>query len=168
MTILCEWGSKGIAVFPEDKKKSNALITLLDHPEEKSQDGVLSWPGEYDIQDIAIRGIGHKEGGQVSYSLEMENVRFGFLSAPLQEWGDYELELLGDVDVLVIPTNKPGIVQKLVDEIDPRILIPVQNGDADTFAEVLNYCGAKGQQPETEYKIKTLPVEGRTVVVLKS
>jgi len=167
-SIRCEWDKKVLAVFPdENKKTADALITLLKSPEEESQEGVISWPGEYDIEEIAIRGIGHKEGAQVSFAVEMDGVRFGFLSSPLAEWSDYELELLGDIDVLVITANKPKVVQKLVDEIDPRILIPVPNGDKDVFDEVLNVCGAKGQEVVTEYKVKGLPAEGRTVVVLK-
>ncbi len=166
-TLSCKWGDKVMDVFPE-KQEKKSLVSLLGSPEEKPKEGAISWPGEYDIQEIAIRGIGHKEGGQVSYAVEMDGVRCGFLSAPLQDLSDYELELLGDIDVLTIPTNKPQLVQKLVDEIDPRILIPVQNGDAGNFNEVLNNCGAKGIAPEKEFKVKGLPAEGRTVVVLKS
>ena len=167
-SIRCEWEKKAIVAFPDEPKKAaDALITLLRSPEEKPQEGVISWPGEYDIEEIAICGIGHKDGAQVSYAVGIGGVRFGFLSAPLAEWSDYELELLGDIDILVIPANKPKAVQKLVDEIDPRILIPVPNGNQDVFNEVLNVCGAKEQETVTEYKVKGLPAEGRTVVVLK-
>ena len=165
--VRCEWGDKTIVVFPEKKEKADDLITFLSSPEESPQKGIISWPGEYDIQDIAIRGIGHEDGAQVSFVIELDGVRCGFLSAPLVEWSDYELELLGDIDVLVIPANNPKKVQKLVDEIDPRILIPVQNGDAEAFDEILNVCGAKGQEEVTEHKVKGLPMEGREVVVLK-
>jgi len=167
-TIRCEWGDKSIVVFPEKKEKADALITLLGSPEEAPQQGTISWPGEYDIQEISIRGIGHEDGGQISYAMELDDVRCAFLSSPLQEWSDYDLELLGDIDVLIIPADDPKKVQKLVDEIDPRILIPVKNGDAAVYDEVLNVCGAKGKESVTEHKVKGLPAEGREVVVLKA
>lgn len=166
-TIRCEFGSKAIVVFPEKPEKADALITLLSSPEEVPQEGTISWPGEYDIQEISIRGIGHDDGAQISYVVELDDVRCGFLSSPLQSWSDYELELLGDIDVLVIPADDPKKVQKLVDEIDPRILVPVPNGDASVYDEVLNVCGAKGKEVVSEYKVKGLPAEGREVVVLK-
>ncbi|PIQ76409.1 hypothetical protein COU78_06150 [Candidatus Peregrinibacteria bacterium CG10_big_fil_rev_8_21_14_0_10_49_24] len=166
-SVRCEWGDKAVVVFPDKIEKANALLTLCAQPEEIPQEGIISWPGEFDIQNIAIRGIGQNEGGQVSYSVEMDDVRIGFLSAPLQEWQDHELELLGNIDVLVLPSNNPKLVQKLVDEIDPRIFIPVPNGDEATYAEILNVCGAQNQEAVSEYKVKGLPVEGREVVVLK-
>jgi len=166
-TIRCEWGSKVVVVFPEKQEKADALITLLRSPEEVPQEGTISWPGEYDIQDITIRGIGHNDGAQVSYIIELDDVRCGFFSSPLQEWSDYEMELMGDIDVLVIPADDPKRVQKLVDEIDPRILIPVLNGDESVYEEVLNVCGAKGKEVISEFKVKGLPAEGREVVLLK-
>jgi hypothetical protein len=167
-SIRCEWGDKVIVAFPEKAEKADALITLAAKPEEEPQEGVISWPGEYDIQEIAIRGIGQNDGGLVSYSLEMEGVRVAFLPAPLQEWKDHELELLGDIDILILPSNNAKLVQKLVDEIDPRILIPVPNGDKEVYAEILNACGAKNQEPVSEFKAKGMPAEGREVVVLAS
>ncbi|KKW38456.1 MAG: hypothetical protein UY85_C0031G0002 [Candidatus Peribacteria bacterium GW2011_GWB1_54_5] len=165
--IRCEWGNRSVVVFPEKQEKADALVTLFRTPEEAPQKGTISWPGEYDIQDVTIRGIGHNEGAQISYVVELDSVRCGFLSSPLQEWSDYELELLGDIDVLVVPTDDPKRVQKLVDEIDPRVLIPVSNGDESAYAEVLGVCGARGKEAVPEYKVKVLPVEGREIVVLK-
>lgn len=166
--IRCESGGKAIVAFPEKQAKADALVTLFPQPEEAPQKGTISWPGEYDVEGIAIRGIGQKEGGQVSYAVEMDGMRCAFLSSPLQQWADFEMELLGNVDVLIVPSDVPKTVQSLVDEIDPSVLIPVPMGTGGSFAEVLKVCGAQGKEPVAEYKLKALPVEGREVVVLRS
>lgn len=158
-------GKKKLVFFPGDKAPSADLL-FLSTPEEDPRDGVISWPGEYDIEGIAIRGVGHADGAQVSYVIEFEGTRCAFLSSPLHEWADQELELLGNIDVLVVPGDDAKLVQKLVDEIDPRILFPVLSNEKE-YDEVLKVVGAKGAEPVSEYKVKGLPSEGREVVVLK-
>ncbi|MCF7844920.1 MAG: hypothetical protein K9M03_03790 [Kiritimatiellales bacterium] len=169
-TIHCVNGGKAVVVFP-DKPQGNDVISLLANPEEEPADGVISWPGEYDYAGVAIRGIGHGEGDIVSYAIEIDGIRMAFLASPLKEWTDYELELLGNIDILFMPADDVKIAQKLIDLIDPRTLIPLPTKDQATFEELLDKCGAKGKEPESEYKVKgrgSLPVEGRDVVVLKA
>ncbi|MFA7682020.1 MAG: hypothetical protein WCX61_03245 [Candidatus Peribacteraceae bacterium] len=168
--IHCVNGSKALLVFPP-KPGSDKEITLLAHPEEAPSEGVISWPGEYDFSGVAIRGIGHGEGAAVSYAVEIEGVRCAFFAAPLHDWTDYELELLGDIDVLFIPADDVKLAQKLIDQIDPRVLCPLLSKDAQIFEEVLKVCGAQDKESVDEYKVKgrgSLPVEGRDVVILKA
>lgn len=156
-------------VFADKKDATDGSLVLLDQPEERPTDGTVSWPGEYDLRNIAIRAIGHADGAHISYALEFSGVRLGFLCSPLHDMNDYELEIFGDIDILFIPTDDPKIVQKLVDEIDPRILCPLPTGGDDKFAEVLKIVGAQGVEPVAEYKQKGgLPAEGREIVLLKS
>lgn len=162
-------GSKSLSVFTEPGK-AGAKVTaaLYSTPDEQPPEGTISWPGEYDLDGIAIRGIGHDEGRQVSFTTEIDGVRCAFVSSPLQEFTDHELELLGDVDVLAIPTDDAKLVQRIVDEVDPRVLIPLRTKDDKTFTEVLKACGATGKEEVDEWKMKGgLPTEGREVVLLK-
>ena len=166
-TLKVELGSTAVVAFPNAPEK-NAEISLLGAPEEDVQPGVVSWPGEYDISGIAVRGIGHDEGQRVSYVIDDGKVRIAFLSSPLHDWSDYNLELLGDVDVLCIPADDSKIAQKMVDEVDPRVLIPLPTKDEKTFVELLKVVGAQDKEIEAEFKLKvSLPAEGREVVILK-
>ncbi len=104
----------------------------------------------------------------VSYVLECDSVRMAFLCSPLHDLSDLELEILGDIDVLAIPCDDPKIFQKLIEDIDPRVLVPLR-GDGSKFAEALKLCGAQAVAPVKEYKIKgALPAEGREVVVFEA
>ncbi|MDP7477529.1 MAG: MBL fold metallo-hydrolase [Candidatus Peribacteraceae bacterium] len=166
-TVKVDINGTVVTAFPNvaDEK---ANISLLGSPEEEVKPGVVSWPGEYDIGGIAIRGIGHDEGQRVSYVLDDGKVRVAFLSSPLHDWSDHNMQLLGDVDILCIPADDAKIAQKFIDEVDPRVLVPLPTKDEAVFVELLKIVGAQDKEIEKEYKLKGgLPAEGREVVILK-
>jgi len=169
-TIHIGNGKRNITVFADESKKAvEGELIFFGSPEEEPSDGCVSWPGEYDIDAVAIQGIGHEEGARISWALAIDGVRCAFLSTPLHDWTDFELELLGDVDVLVIPADDPKILQKIVDAIDPRVLIPLETSGSDKYEEALKVCGAQGKEAVDSYELKgSLPAEGREVVVLKA
>lgn len=166
-TIRCDMNGREIVAFA-GKKVDGAKISLLATPADEVEAGVISWPGEYDIDGIAIRGIGHDEGQRVSFVVDDSKTRVAFLSTPLHDWAGHELELLGDVDILCIPADDSKIAQKIIDEVDPRVLIPLPTKDEATFTDLLKSVGAQGKEIEAEYKLKGgLPAEGREIVILK-
>lgn len=153
-------------VFPE--KPSKDVWTLLSNPEEAISDKkFLSWPGEYDFSGMTVRAVGQEEGRQVSYTCNTENMRFAFVSTPVLDWADAEIEKLGDVDVLVVAADNPKKVLALVEAVDPRIIIlfSVKGGD---LAGTAKACGNASIQPVAELKVKpgSLPSDARQVVVL--
>jgi len=156
-------------VFPESKKADGDRRVLLSAPIDGQDDRIISWPGEYDYDGIAIRGIGQKEGKQVSYVVTTENIRFGFVSSPLCAWNEHEIELLGDLDVLVVPAEDVKKVQAIVEEVDPPVVIPLRTKDAAVYQEVVAACGGKETEPVKEVSLKksTLPTETREVYVLE-
>lgn len=160
-------GTTTVAAFP--KKAVSGAVTLLAKPEESPTSSVLSWPGEYDVGGVAIRGIGQQEGQQVSFVLHIDDVRVALPSTPLGEWSQADVERLGDVHVLVLPAENAKHAQTLIDEVDPRMLILVPGSDGKIDADVAKAAGASGKQPVPEVKLKgpgSLPQEGREVIVL--
>ncbi|OGJ56884.1 hypothetical protein A3H22_02715 [Candidatus Peribacteria bacterium RIFCSPLOWO2_12_FULL_55_15] len=161
--LVCSGGPKSFAVFPQGA--TDADFSFLSVPEEEPQEGSISWPGEYDIAGMAIRGIGQNEGQQVSYVVSLTGTRCAFISSPLGEWSDADIAYLGNVDLLVLPGENATMVQKLLDAVDPRLLFLLPSKDG-IDREVLKVCGAEGKEHITEYKLKgALPAEGREVVV---
>lgn len=157
-------GSASLVVFPR-AAGAKANVTLLSVPEEVPTEGVISWPGEYDTAGVTLRGIAHNDGQQVSFIAVMDGTRVGFLSAPLQEWRQDQMETAGDLDVLVVPMTDAKLAQKLIDEFDPRVLMLVPTGDAEASTALSKSLGATSA-PVSEHKVKALPQEGREVVVL--
>lgn len=165
-TIKCDVHGSTVVAFSDGPAKG-ADLSLLGKPEETVEKGVISWPGEYDVGGIAVRGIGHEEGQKVSYAIDDGNVRIAFIAAPLHDWEDHNIELLGDIDILCLPADDVKLAQKFIDEVDPRVLIPLPTKDEATFTELLKAVGAQGKEIESEYKIKgSLPAEGREIVIL--
>lgn len=161
--LLCSGGPKSLAIFPQGAAAADA--SLLSVPEEEPLEQHISWPGEYDIAGMAIRGIGQNEGQQVSYVVSLPDTRCAFISSPLGEWSEETLAQLGNVDLLVLPGENAKVVQKILDTVDPRLLFLLPSKDG-IDREVLKVCGAEGKEHVTEYKLKgALPVEGREVVV---
>lgn len=153
-----------VIVFPSNGAKSAAegAVVLLPTPEEEATKGCVSWPGEYNVAGVSIKGIGHVEGQQVSYVVEAEGVRMGILSSPLQDWSDSQFDLAPQIDVLALPADDAKLVQRLVDEFDPRVILLLPGKDA---AAVQKAIGVK--EHVTEYKLKgSLPADGREAYVL--
>lgn len=169
LTLQCTFGKTDFVIFPATQGKTVAegVVTLFSHPDENPPASTISWPGEYDFNGVFIRGLGHEEGRQVSYIVNADGMRCLFLSSPLHTLNDAELEIVGDIDVLVLPVDDVKIVQHLIDVVDPRVLIPLASKDDKAFQEVLKICGVVGKDAVDEYKVKGLPAEGREVVVLK-
>jgi len=180
-------GDATLTVFPDGAKAAKDGIALAALPEAPSSlrlrshstgsgpsagqagsgetKGMISWPGEYNMSGISVRGIGHEDGKQVSYVADPDHVRCAFLSDPVKDWTDKQIEAVGDIDVLVLPAADPKVTQKLVDEFDPRVLILLPGKDKEALKAVEKVIGVK--ERVSEYKIKgTLPAEGREVVVL--
>ncbi len=166
LSLKCDIDGATVVSFAK-KPDEKAKVTLLGSPEEVVS-GVVSWPGEYDIDGLAIRGIGHDEGQRVSFVVDNGKVRTAFVASPLHAWTDHEMELLGDVDVLCLPADDAKLGQKMIDDVDPRILVPLPTKDEETFVDLLKAAGAQDKEIEKEYKLKGgLPAEGREVVILK-
>ncbi len=160
-------GKTDVVAFP--KKPAANAVTLLSTPEEEPTNGVLSWPGEYDIGGVAIRGIGQQEGKKVSFLVHMDDVRVALPSSPIEEWSQEDIERLGDVAVMVLPAENPKHAQALIEEVDPRVLILVPGSDGTLDADVVKAAGAAGKEAVSEYKLKgALPSEGRETVVLSA
>ncbi len=159
-------GQTAVVVFPDAAKGAKDGITLLSVPEEKDTAGALSWPGEYNLGGISFKGIGHDDGKQVSYVADVDGVRCAFLSSPVKEWTDKQIEAVGDIDVLALPAADVKLTQKLVDEFDPRVLIILPGAEKGALGAVEKVIGVK--ERAKEYKIKgSLPQDGREVVVLQ-
>ena len=158
-------------MFPEEapKKCPDGTYVLLSKPVENADDSIISWAGEYDYAGMIIKGIGHRDTDQVSYIVTSEDLRMGFLSSPLTALNEFELELFGDLDVLVIPADDEKIAQKIVEEIDPPVIIPLNTKDGATYKEVILACGGNGSDSMKEVKLTKsgLPKDSREIYVLE-
>jgi len=156
----------GIPIVSFPAKPVDGSMNLIASPQEFPSREQLSWPGEYDIAGVTVRGIGQQEGQKISYVAEADGLRIAFPATPLESWSDADIERMGEVQVLVLPAEDPKLCQALLDELDPRVLIIVPAADGNLNPDVLKACGAVDKEHVSEYKLKgALPQEGREVIV---
>ncbi len=165
MGLRIQGGDRAVTVFDAKIATSGDLI-LLPVPEEQPSKNTVSWPGEYDYSGITVRGVGQDDGQLVSFLVVADGIHVGCIAAPLLEWTDDQRATLGEIDVLVLPSDDPKKMQNVIDEIDPRILILLPDAKGKLDPDALKTCGATGKEHVREYKVKGLPAEGREVVVL--
>jgi L-ascorbate metabolism protein UlaG (beta-lactamase superfamily) len=125
---------------------------------------IIDQPGEYEVSDISVQGIGAQahldEKGTENatvYRIIMDDVRIAVIGHVYPELSSAELEALNTIDVLIIPTGGNGYTLdpigalKLIKDIEPKLIIPTHYDDKGLKYEV-------PQQPLTEV-LKGLAME---------
>ena len=126
---------------------------------------VIDGPGEYEIKEVFIQGI--ESDANTIYIIEAEGMRVCHLgNLEQKELLNEQVEKIGDVDILMIPTIKE--VNKIISQIEPKIIIPIysQKDDLDNFLKLM---GIKSPEPLSKLSIKKKDVlEGEAkIIVLK-
>lgn len=105
----------------------------------------LEGPGEYEAGPFAISGFSVGSftgvGEATGYRLDVQGVTVGILGNGIIDLTEDHLELLGVVDVLVLPVvdgvagPSPHQAAQLVRRIEPKVVMPVGVAVADTTEE---------------------------------
>ena len=134
-------------------------------------------PGEYEVRGVMVKGI--SVGTTTIYRIDVEGLsiaHLGNLAAPLSTEVQ---EKLGDVDVLLIPVGGHGALTakqagELIEQIEPRIVIPLQYKLADAklpydgpeaFCKEVG-CSPKPEDDKLRIAKKDVPAEEMWVRVL--
>lgn len=146
---------------------------------------IFDWPGEYETQSYHFKSIavtvnsGESKALNNVFKINFKGVKVAHLSSPGIELTDDQLEALGDVDILFVPVGggaDPKKIKKIVEEIEPRLLIPMryidEKGEQDQSAlnQFLSDMGAPATEALDEFIFKKseLPEESSRVVVLNA
>ena len=181
--------------FP--KTEADIVTISHAHDDHNSLEGiketplVIDWPGEFEKNEVRITGFqtfhdkkqGEERGLNTMYKFEAENMSIlhcGDLGHILE---DAVVESIGTVDILLIPTGgfytiSPEEAVKVINEIEPSIIIPMHFGRPELHAELaanmqpleafLKAIGAPDTQPVEKLTIKKEDIipEDMKVVVL--
>ncbi|MFH1423605.1 MAG: MBL fold metallo-hydrolase [Candidatus Nealsonbacteria bacterium] len=153
----------------------------------KGQPFLIDGPGEYEVKEVFIQGIpsfhdeegGKKRGSNTIYTMELEEMRLCHLGDFGQkELTEDQLELIGDIDVLMIPVGGEFTIDAkgathVISQIEPKIVIPMHYAlpklktKLDEVDKFLKEIGKKSvvPQPKLLIKKKDLPLETQVVVL---
>lgn len=124
-----------IALYTRSEKNS---ITLVGNP------FTTTSPGEYDVKGVLITGIRSEKPKNTHYRLDAEHMSVAHLALTNKLLTDREVDELSNIDILIIPVCHPDgytpeQAVKVINEIEPRLLIPIAyNSTFDTDAAPLD------------------------------
>jgi L-ascorbate metabolism protein UlaG (beta-lactamase superfamily) len=129
--------------------KDIALYTLRSFGTASEARFIISSPGEYEASDISVQGIAARahmdEPGTLTatmYRLIIDDVRIAAVGHIHPDLSDSQLEAMGTIDVLIVPIGGNGYTldgigaQKVIKEIEPKIIIPTHYDDPKLSYEV--------------------------------
>lgn len=135
--FLLETGGTRILIEPPSKEsglavprlKSDILISTKPLNNENGA-FVIDSPGEYEVKGVNILGIG--DGDNTIYSIEMDEIKIAHLGFIKKELDNEKLELLGEPDIVLVPTGglkdelfDAEAAVKLINKMEPKIAIPM-------------------------------------------
>ena len=110
----------------------------------------LEGPGEYEVGPFSIRGTSAKrmidtesdESNTTIYHIDSHDIRTAVLGNCAAKLNDEQLEVIGVVDVLIVPVGGGGYTldakdaAAIVRNVGPKVVIPVHYADAALHYEV--------------------------------
>lgn len=151
---------------------------------------IISGPGEYEIKEVSIQGIptfhdtqnGELRGENIIYVITAEDLTLCHLGDLGHRLSPKLLEMIGDVDVLFVPTGwdkslGPKAAAEVVNQIEPRLVIPMhyktslhkteEYKDMAPVEEFLKEMGVEKQEMEKLVLSRSSLGEEMETVVLK-
>lgn len=175
-------GSTSVLIDPNSSRhKADLVLKTLADPQRAGRSlAVIDLAGEFNLNSLDVRGIQIIEESSTDFiktvfslrGLEDINLAFlGHLSGPPE--GDV-LEKLNPVDILFLPIGHPPYLSldqadKIIKQLNPKIVIPAVHGRADLENQLLKELGRPGSiESRLVLKSKDLPASGPVIYLLKS
>ena len=176
-------GETSMLINPENNRykadvvlKTLSSVTFSQNGVDALEPNEISFPGEYEIKEIEIRGIPvPEESGEkflkTVYAVTWEEITFAFLGHLSKPISADIIEKLGEPDVLILPAGgghflEANVAAKLTRQLEPSFVIPTFY---KTPAEFAKEMGQKADpQEKLVFKKKDI-IKGKTqLVVLRS
>lgn len=133
----------------EGKDTSNLGAVTAENIDNGRQVFVVDHPGEFEVLGMFVTGIDapKKDGlAHTLYRFDAEGLRLGFLGALDRALSEGEVEALGPIDVLIVPSGgqdvlNPSDAAAVIAQIEPSLVIPA-------YVRTDNYAKAEALQKE--------------------
>ncbi len=166
-----------IALDPlNDSVKADIVMESKQENDPKVKDAkLLNIPGEFEVSGVSIESIPSAVPGAKPiniFSFTMDGIRVCSMGALSDDLSEATFETIGDVDVLLIPVGSKDVLsakqaQIIVEEVDPRIVIPSCYDGAPS--EFLKIMGKTDSRQADKFSVKSrseLPGEKTELVLL--
>lgn len=179
-------GLKGVTSTEDDVIIATEVRFI---PDNQSAKLVIDGPGEYEISDMAIKGIATKRhidsesdrDLSTIYRLVIGDIRMIIVGNIVPTISDDLLESIGVVDVVVLPVGGGGYTldstsaTAMIRQLEPRMVVPVHFADSALKYEVpqqdiesfINELGASVVEAGPKLKFKNLGSLPEQLTVIK-
>ncbi|MDA1335173.1 MAG: MBL fold metallo-hydrolase [bacterium] len=150
-----------VALFTDPKESNNISLTGDPH--------IFSTPGEYEVGGNMFTGIQGKDANP--FYIEFEGIKMLHLGSKTnKEVLDLLPNFVEVVDILFVPAGSPEAdLNKIIGQIDPRIIIPMQPADAkkNALETLVKELGKKSEKlDKLSIKEKDLQQDGQRLITL--
>ncbi len=187
--VICDPLSKAAGI--DTSRLTSHVVTLSNHNDKldaavvkplKERVFVINGPGEYEVSGIMLHGIrtyrdaNGKEGRNHNtvYVLQLDELAFCHLGDLGHDLSTQQIEELGVIDVLFIPTYgilSPAKLAEIAAAIEPRAIIPLYE-TAEQLDKMAHEFGLKEWSAQDKVTVTpaSLPGEGEEprIIVLQS
>lgn len=162
-----------ILLTTHGENSKNEAIVFNDSP------FLIASPGEYEAKGIFVQGIPIVEEEKkktIIYTVLAEGIKICHLGhLTLDELSPEQLDQFGEIDILMISVGDPKQASKLIKQIEPRLVIPMNYNipglktKTEDLQQFLNVMGIESIESQSKLSIKKkdLPTEKTTVMVIK-
>lgn len=139
---------------------------------------VIDGPGEYEVGGVMINGIrtyrdkerGAERGRNTVYVLHLDDLTFCHLGDLGHQLTTSQIEELGTVDVLFVPTYsplQPAELTEVISQIEPRVVVPLYE-EPEQLERLAHELGLKEWVPQEKLVAtsSSLPTEGEETRVV--
>ncbi len=167
--IKCQVSDFSLVVDPEKGSKADVVLkTKTEAPIPENEGSEIVGAGEYEISGTKVIGIQLDRESTAKeirtiYIVSMDEIRLCFLGDLRSDLTEEALDKLGEVDILFIPSPSKEYegknIANLIKQIEPRVIIPSSDKDAERLAKDL------GQKPE---KMEKLVIKKKELLEMNS
>lgn len=172
---------EGLGVkLPKLKADIVSVSTEGDIVEVDGDPKILNWPGEFEVSNVAIEAICPLGENLSIFIFALDGIKICHLSNLSHELTEELIDKIGEVDVLMIPVGGSDVLdgktaQKVVEAIEPRVVIPMLYAATDTnlniggAADFLKAMGKTQVEPIEKFSLgarSSLPEDRMEFVLL--
>lgn len=194
VTLLFDPYNDSIGLKPVEPKANIVSVSWKEAPYNMSTENdtgtkVLDWPGEYEVHGVHFKRIAailNVEESDKPIENTLTVVHWGkinlcHLGVQAEKLNEEQLEQIGEVDILFVPVGgvpllDPKKAKQVVEQIEPRIVIPMAYHTEGSslglkpVSEFLSEMGASGTEEMEIFKVKRseLPEDNSKVVLLSA
>jgi L-ascorbate metabolism protein UlaG (beta-lactamase superfamily) len=172
-------------------KLEGSLVTVShghdnhNHVQAVKTDRVIEEPGEYEVAGVTVRGLptfhdgsqGSEHGRNTVFVIELDDVRVCHLGDLGHALDDRALEVIGNVDVLLVPvgggqTLDGAKAAEVVRQVEPRYVVPMHFGHPSLRTELapvdrfLKEMGVAEAESQTRLQVQASAADTETKVVV--